>query len=242
MSNEYYNSTGWPQTGASGASANARTELAAIEAGFDKLAPMAGNGGQVLVVNTGGTAQDVSGKTIAQLIADAAASLAGTDISVNTLTSTVATGTAPIVVASNTQVANLNASKLAGADWAAPAAIGTTTPAAGTFTVGTFISARSTKAALGANNIDCATGDAFSKTVSANTTFTVSNVPASGTLYAFTLDLTNGGAYTVTWWSGVKWAGGTAPTLTASGRDRLVFTTTDGGTTWDGFLIGKGMA
>lgn len=100
----------------------------------------------------------------------------------------------------------------------------------------------SAKAAVSASDIDVSTANAFSKTISGNTTFTVSNVPASGTLCAFTLDLTNGGAYTITWWSGVKWAGGSAPTLTASGRDRLVFMTTDGGTTWDGAVVGKAFA
>jgi hypothetical protein len=50
------------------------------------------------------------------------------------ITSTVSTGTAPLVVASTTKVTNLNADQLDGADWASPAAIGTTTPAAGTFT------------------------------------------------------------------------------------------------------------
>ena len=50
------------------------------------------------------------------------------------ITSTVTTGTAPFVVASITQVANLNVSQLVGATWAAPLAIGSTTPAAGTFT------------------------------------------------------------------------------------------------------------
>jgi hypothetical protein len=50
------------------------------------------------------------------------------------ITSTVSTGTAPFVVASTTKVSNLNVDQLDGADWAAPAAIGTGTPAAGTFT------------------------------------------------------------------------------------------------------------
>lgn len=50
------------------------------------------------------------------------------------LTSTVASGTAPMVVASTTKVSNLNVDLLDGADWAAPAAIGSTTPNAGTFT------------------------------------------------------------------------------------------------------------
>lgn len=45
-------------------------------------------------------------------------------------TSTVSTGTAPYVVASTTKVSNLNADLLDGGDWAAPIAIGTTTPAA----------------------------------------------------------------------------------------------------------------
>lgn len=51
-----------------------------------------------------------------------------------TIESTVAVGTAPLIVASTTQVANLNVSQLVGKTWAAPAAIGTTTPAAANFT------------------------------------------------------------------------------------------------------------
>lgn len=50
------------------------------------------------------------------------------------ITSTLSTGTAPFVVASTTVVANLNASALGGATFAAPGAIGGTTPAAATFT------------------------------------------------------------------------------------------------------------
>ena len=46
------------------------------------------------------------------------------------ITSTLATGTAPLVVASTTNVANLNASSLNGATFASPGAIGGTTPAA----------------------------------------------------------------------------------------------------------------
>lgn len=50
------------------------------------------------------------------------------------ITSTQTTGTAPFVVASTTQVANLNAATLGGATFAAPGAIGGGTAAAGTFT------------------------------------------------------------------------------------------------------------
>lgn len=96
-----------------------------------------------------------------------------------------------------------------------------------------------TRTAMGANAIDLATGNFFSKTISGATTFTVSNVPATGTAATFILDLTNGGSAAITWFAGVKWAGGTAPTLTAAGRDVLGFFTHDGGTTWTGLVMGK---
>ena len=44
-------------------------------------------------------------------------------------TSDIADGTAPLIVTSTTKVANLNADKLDGNDWAAPATLGSTTPA-----------------------------------------------------------------------------------------------------------------
>ncbi len=49
------------------------------------------------------------------------------------ITSTLATGTAPLVVASTTNVANLNASSLGGATFAAPGPIGSGTPDTGVF-------------------------------------------------------------------------------------------------------------
>lgn len=64
---------------------------------------------------------------------------AGRAISTTVLTSTVAIGTAPFVVTSTTNVANLNASSLNGATFAAPGAIGGTTASAitGTTITGT---------------------------------------------------------------------------------------------------------
>lgn len=50
------------------------------------------------------------------------------------LISTIATGTAPLTVASTTQVTNLNASQLIGGTWAIPGSIGATTANAGAFT------------------------------------------------------------------------------------------------------------
>jgi hypothetical protein len=51
-----------------------------------------------------------------------------------TVTSTVATGTAPFTVTSTTNVANLNASSLSGATFASPGAIGSGTASSGAFT------------------------------------------------------------------------------------------------------------
>jgi len=96
-----------------------------------------------------------------------------------------------------------------------------------------------TSVAMPASNIDLSTGTLFTKTISTNTTLTVSNVAASGSVSSFILVLTNGGSATVTWWTGVKWSGATTPTLTAAGVDSLGFYTIDGGTTWHGFLLAK---
>ena len=98
-----------------------------------------------------------------------------------------------------------------------------------------------TKIAMAANNIDVSTGNLFTKTISGATTFTVNNVPASGTAVSFILDLTNGGSSTITWWSSIKWSNNTAPTLSTSSRDILGFFSYDGGTTWSGLLIAKGL-
>ncbi len=87
------------------------------------------------------------------------------------------------------------------------------------------------------SNIDLSLGNLYYKTISASTTFTVSNVSALGTTSSFILDLTNGGSSTITWWANMKWASGTPPTLTASGRDMLGFITYDAGTTWNGLML-----
>jgi len=95
----------------------------------------------------------------------------------------------------------------------------------------------------GTQDIDLTAGNSVTATVdtSANT-FTFSNPTASDELCGFTLTLTNGGSQTVNWPGTVDWAGGTAPTLTASGVDVLVFYTTDGGTRWYGFLAGANLS
>ena len=87
--------------------------------------------------------------------------------------------------------------------------------------------------------LDLTVANFFSATLNQACTFTFSNPPASGKFGCFVLELTNGAAFNITWPASVDWPGGSAPSLTASGKDQLVFTTRDAGTTWFGFLAGK---
>ena len=91
-------------------------------------------------------------------------------------------------------------------------------------------------ASAAARTIDLENGNYVTMTNASGLTLTFSNPPANGSAGSFVLEITNGGAYTVTWPTSVDWAGGTAPTLTAAGKDLLVFTTQDGGTTWHGIV------
>ena len=112
-------------------------------------------------------------------------------------------------------------------------------PLSGGTMTGAITAIRETKVAMAANNIDLATGNLFTKTISGVTTLTISNALAADNVNSFVLELTNGGSAVVTWFSGVKWAGGTAPTLTASGKDILGFYSHDGGTTWNILGVNK---
>ena len=112
-------------------------------------------------------------------------------------------------------------------------------PLAGGTMTGAITAIRETKVAMAANNIDLATGNLFTKTISGATTLTISNALASGNVNSFVLELTNAGSATITWFSGVKWVGGTAPTLTTSGKDILGFYSHDGGTTWNVLGVNK---
>lgn len=94
---------------------------------------------------------------------------------------------------------------------------------------------------LSGTEINVSTGSTFTKTISANTTFTITGVP-SGRAATFSLVLTNGGRKTVTWPSSVKWAGGSVPALTKSGTDVLTFLSNNGGTTWYGVASSIGAA
>lgn len=96
-----------------------------------------------------------------------------------------------------------------------------------------------TAANVPGTSIDVSSAFYFSKTISANTTFTVTNVPPSGTLAYFFLELTNGGAFSTAFWSGVRWADDIPIALAQSGTDLLEFSTRDGGVTWLARKVGN---
>jgi hypothetical protein len=81
-------------------------------------------------------------------------------------------------------------------------------------------------------DIVCSSGNYFIKTIAANSTFTISGVPASRG-YGFMLELTHTSG-TVTWPASIKWSNDTAPVLTAAKTHLFTFITDDGGTRWRG--------
>jgi hypothetical protein len=96
--------------------------------------------------------------------------------------------------------------------------------------------------ATGAITLDLTNGNAFRLTLKGNVTLSfagaVNDMVCSFGLYV-KQDPTVGG-YTITWPSGVVWAGGTVPSMTATAgaTDIYVFETLTGGTTWYGSLVG----
>lgn len=92
----------------------------------------------------------------------------------------------------------------------------------------------------GAVTFDCANGNSFNVSLTENiTSITLSNPPASGNygeiVIEFKQDAT--GSRTVSGWpASVKWAGGSAPTITSAANsiDKVVLSTRDGGATWLG--------
>lgn len=88
----------------------------------------------------------------------------------------------------------------------------------------------------GSTAINATTATYYALTVGGTTTLSFTGSPTSGKLYVLVLEITNGGAYTLTFPSSVKWTAGTAPSWSPAGVDIVVLTTRDGGTTWHASL------
>jgi len=86
-------------------------------------------------------------------------------------------------------------------------------------------------------NLDLSGGDYFKKVVTEPLTLTVSNAAPAGLVSRFTLQLTDGGSQSLTWFGGIRWPGGIAPTLTVAGIDRLSFESDDAGATWHAHIL-----
>ena len=103
-------------------------------------------------------------------------------------------------------------------------------------TTPTIIGLREAVIAMPAGNIDLAAGNRFSKTIAANTTFTLSNPPAANTCQVIVLRLTVS-AGVPTFWAGVVWDKGTPPTLTAGKTCEIAFLVGPNGTSTTAALI-----
>lgn len=211
---------------------------AARDWGADTLVEMRLTAGQVSSKANASDVYTVS-ETDTLLAAKQATLVSGTDIKTINGTSLLGSGdiTTPTTTVNNTLTSTSTTEALSAAQGKV-LQDNKLSIAGGTMT-GAITSLRETKVAMAANNIDLSLGNFFTKTISGATTLTRSNVPATGQAVSFILELTKGGSATITWFSGVKWAGGTAPTLTSAGVDILGFYSHDGGTTWRGMMLSK---
>lgn len=92
--------------------------------------------------------------------------------------------------------------------------------------------------AIAAADLDLSSAGLFTKSISANTTFTFSNLPVAdedGMAFAVRLTISSGADHD--WPANVNWPGGTKPPL-PNGSHLIGFLSFDDGTTWDAVLGG----
>jgi len=83
-------------------------------------------------------------------------------------------------------------------------------------------------------NFDQSLGNVFTRdAVAGNVTFTVSNTTTTYHIFTLLFTYTSG---TITWFSGITWDGGSAPTLTGGKIYEFTFKTYNGGTNWYGAI------
>lgn len=89
---------------------------------------------------------------------------------------------------------------------------------------------------LNTASLDLSTGNYFTDTLTANTTYIFSN---AGDVQSFQLEVTGASTYAITWPSSVEWDSGVAPDSPQAGEKNLyTFITKDGGTTYIGVQSG----
>jgi hypothetical protein len=88
---------------------------------------------------------------------------------------------------------------------------------------------------------DLSLGNLHAVTLGGNRTLALSNA-STGQCFIVSLTQDGTGSRTVTWFSTIRWANGTTPTLTttASKRDVFAFICT-GSNTYDGFIVGQNL-
>ena len=165
---------------------------------------------------------DINGGTVDGTAIGGSSAAAGaftTLLATGQITSTLADGTAPMVVTSTTKVANLNVDKLDGADWAAPAALGSTTPAAATVTtitakkgVGTPVALTSSSASIAVDMSD----SNFTHTFTENTTLANPTNLTAGQSGVIVFTQHASSPKTLAFGSYWDFPSGTVPTVTAS--------------------------
>jgi len=111
-----------------------------------------------------------------------------------------------------------------------------------TFDNGTIEEVTSITSSSNAATINLRDGNLFEHDLTENVTYTFSNPAASGRASIFALKVIQGSStFAITWPTSVDWAGGSAPTLSASNDqvDVFILFTIDGGTTYYGFTAGQ---
>jgi hypothetical protein len=217
--------------------------------------------GRVLYAGTGGLVQDAAALTFDGTILSAtqfagalngtvgattASTGAFTTVSATgVITSTLATGTAPFTVASTTNVANLNASSLNGATFAAPGSIGSGTAGSGAFTTLTassnFTPTSYTETIVASGTVGASAtlaitaGTVLTATLTSATpcTFTMPTATA-GKSFTLLLKQPASGSATTATFTGVKWGTAGAPTITATVGKLDILAFVADGTNWYG--------
>lgn len=193
--------------------ANGGTNATTATTAFNNLSPMT-TGGDLIYGGASGAGTRLANGSAGQVLTSAGTTAAPTWATPTTGTVTSVALTMPAIfsvagspVTSSGTLAVTLATETANTVWAGPVSGGAATP---TFRALTVADQTIAAQAISASAIDWSTGNVFTKTLGANTTFTFSNQVSGQTIV---VRLTNTASnFTVTWPT-VRWSGGAAPTM-----------------------------